>query len=99
MCEQLRLLSLMRLRHERYVILIISLVLKANRCEGDLSAFYNKRRSTSTGGVSRTWHFQCCFIVKLACGCIGGMCLESSEVIWAYVSRRFVADGRYIVVF
>ena len=28
LCEQLRLLSLMRLRHERYVILIISLVLK-----------------------------------------------------------------------
>ena len=89
----------MRLRHERYVILMISWGFKASRREGDLSAFYNKRRSTSTGGVSRTWHFQGCFIVKLACGCIGGMCLESSEVIWAYVSRRCWADGRPSVVF
>ena len=67
---------------------------KASGREEDFAAFYNKRRSTSTGGVSRTWHFQGCFIVKLACGCIGGMCLESSEVIWAYVSRRLWADGR-----
>ena len=72
---------------------------KASRRERDLSAFYSKRRSTSTGGISRTWHFQGCVIVKLACGCIGGMCLESSEVIWADVSRRFWADWRESVVF